>query len=125
MQIWRRHTLGIQARLTLLALVTALPLVVLASFAILRTVDDQRAQLQRDVRERVENLLSDVDRQISAIQAELRVLAVSPSLRADDFLAFDRQMREALKIQGTSIVLLDTSLTWPIRPMVWQFSPGK
>jgi hypothetical protein len=56
----------------------------------------------------VENLLSDVDRQISAIQAELRVLAVSPSLRADDFLAFDRQMREALKIQGTSIVLLDT-----------------
>jgi len=73
----------------------------------------------------VENLLSDVDRQISAIQAELRVLAVSPSLRADDFLAFDRQMREALKIQGTSIVLLDTSLTWPIRPMVWQFSPGK
>ena len=108
MQIWRRHTLGIQARLTLLALVTVLPLVVLASFAILRTVDDQRAQLQRDVRERVENLLSDVDRQISAIQAELRVLALSPSLRADDFLAFDRQMREALKIQGTSIVLLDT-----------------
>ena len=108
MQIWRRHTLGIQARLTMLALMTALPLVVLASFAILRTVDDQRAQLQRDVRERVENLLSDVDRQISAIQAELRVLALSPSLRADDFLAFDRQMREALKIQGTSIVLLDT-----------------
>jgi signal transduction histidine kinase len=108
MQIWRRHTLGIQARLTMLALMTALPLVVLASVAILRTVDDQRAQLQRDVRERVEDLLSDVDRQISAIQAELQVLAVSPSLQADDFFAFDRQMREALKIQGTSIVLLDT-----------------
>jgi signal transduction histidine kinase len=108
MQIWWRHTLGIQARLTMLALMTALPLVVLASVAILRTVDDQRAQLQRDVRERVEDLLSDVDRQISAIQAELRVLAVSPSLQADDFFAFDRQMREALKIQGTSIVLLDT-----------------
>jgi hypothetical protein len=108
MQIWRRHTLGIQARLTMLALVTALPLVVLASFVILRTVDDQRAQLQRDVRDQVEDLLSDVDRQISAIQAELRVLAVSPSLQGGDFLAFDRQMREALKIQGTSIVLLDT-----------------
>ena len=37
----RRRTLGIQARLTLLTLVTALPLVALASFAILRTVDDQ------------------------------------------------------------------------------------
>ena len=38
----------------MLALVTALPLVALASFAILRTVDDQRAQIQRDVKERVE-----------------------------------------------------------------------
>jgi signal transduction histidine kinase/CheY-like chemotaxis protein len=104
----RRHTLGIQARLTMLALVTALPLAALASFSILRTVDDQRALMQRDVRERVEGLLTDVDRQISAIQAELQVLAISPSLQAGDFLAFDRQMREALKIQGTSLVLLDT-----------------
>ena len=104
----RRHTLGVQARLTMLALVTALPLVALASFAILRGVDDQRAQMQRDVRERVENLLTDVDRQISAIQAELQVLATSPNLQAGDFLPFDRQMRDALKIQGTAIVLLDT-----------------
>ena len=88
----RRHTLGIQARLTTLALVTALPLFALASFAIMRTVDDQRAQMQRDVRERVEDLLADLDRQISAIQAELQVLAKSPSLQAGDFLAFDRQM---------------------------------
>ena len=104
----RCHMPGIQARLTMLALVTALPLFALACFAILRTVDDQRAQMQRDVRERVEDLLADVDRQISAIQAELQVLAISPNLRAGDFLAFDRQMREALKIQGTAIVLLDT-----------------
>ena len=43
----RRHSLGIPARLTMLALVTALPLVAVASFAILRTVDDQRAQIQQ------------------------------------------------------------------------------
>jgi len=53
-------------------------------------------------------LLTDVDRQISAIQAELQVLAVSPSLQDDDLRAFDRQMRAALKIRGTAIVLLDT-----------------
>jgi signal transduction histidine kinase/ActR/RegA family two-component response regulator len=104
----RRRTRGIQARLTLLTLVTALPLVALASFAILRTVEDQRTQIQRDVRDRVENLLADVDRQISAIQTELQVLAVSPSLQTGDLLAFDHQMRLALKIQGTSIVLHDT-----------------
>jgi signal transduction histidine kinase/ActR/RegA family two-component response regulator len=105
---WRRHTLGIQARLTLLTLVTVLPLVALASFAILRAVDAQRAQIQGDVGARVDNLLADVDRQISSIQAELQVLAVSPSLREGDFPAFDRQMRAALEIRGTSIVLHDT-----------------
>ena len=106
--LWCRHTLSIQARLTLLTLVTVLPLVALASFAILRAVDAQQAQMQRDVGERVDNLLADVDRQISSIQAELQVLAVSPSLRDGDFSAFDRQMRAALEIRGTSIVLHDT-----------------
>jgi hypothetical protein len=104
----RRRNFGIQVRLTMLAVATALPLVALASFAILRTVDDQRTQIQQEVRQRVEDLLADVDRQISAIQAELQVLAVSPSLQEGDFAAFDRQMRAALKIRGTSIVLHDT-----------------
>ncbi len=104
----RRRSFGIQARLTMLAVATALPFVMLASFAILRMVDDQRAQIQQDVRRKVENLLGEVDRQISAIQAELQVLAVSPSLRSGDFSAFDQQMRAALKIRGTSIVLHDT-----------------
>ena len=104
-----RLTLGIQARLVILIMVTVLPLVGLASFAMLRTVDDERAQIQRDVRDRVEGLLADVDRWISSIQAELQVLAVSPNLQEGDFARFDRQMREALKIQGTSIVLYDTN----------------
>jgi PAS domain S-box-containing protein len=103
-----RLTLGIQARLVILILATVLPLVGLASFGMIRTVDDERARIERDMRDRVADLLVDVDRQITSIQAELRVLAVSPSLQTGDFAAFDRQMREALKIQGTSIVLLDT-----------------
>ncbi len=105
----RRRSFGIQARLTMLAVVTALPLVALASWAVLRMVDDQRTQIQQDVEQRVEDLLADVDRQVSAIQAELQVLAVSPSLRDGDFAAFDQQMRAALKIRGTSIVLHDTT----------------
>ena len=88
----------------MLALSTALPLVALAGFVILRAVDDQRAQIQRDVRARIENLLANVDRQISAIQAELQVLAVAPSLQDGDLPAFDRQMRAALTIRGTAIV---------------------
>jgi signal transduction histidine kinase/CheY-like chemotaxis protein len=104
----RRHSWGIQARLTLLALVTALPLVALASFAILRTVDDQRAQMQSNVQQMVEVTLAEIDREISAMQAELGVLATTPSLQMGNLMAFDRQMREALTIRGTAIVLLDT-----------------
>lgn len=106
--LWARHTLGIQARLTLLTLVTVLPLVALASTIMLRMVDDQRAQIESDVWQRVGSFLADVDRQISAIQAELQVLATSPSLPTGDFRAFDEQMRAALTIRGTSIVLHDT-----------------
>jgi hypothetical protein len=104
----RRHSLGIQARLVILVLATVLPLVGLASFAILRTVDNERAQLQRGVKDMVENLLGDLDRQISSIHAELRVLATAPSLQTGDLAAFDRQMREAIEIHGTSIALYDT-----------------
>ena len=104
----RGHSLGIPARLTMLALVTALPLVAVGSFAILRTVDDQRAQIQSDVKQMVESFLADVDREISAIWAELQVLATSPSLQSGNFREFDQQMRAALKIRGTSIVLHDT-----------------
>ena len=103
-----RLTLGIQARLVILILATVLPLVGLASATILRTVDDEQARIQRDVKERAENLLGDVDRQIASIQGELQVLAVSPSLQTGNFVAFDRHMREALKIRGTSIALHDT-----------------
>jgi signal transduction histidine kinase/ActR/RegA family two-component response regulator len=104
----RRRNLGIQARLTMVAVATALPLVALASFAVLRTVDDQRTQIQSDVRQMAERFLADVDRQIGAIQAELQVLATSPSLQTGDLRAFDEQMRAALTIRGTSIVLHDT-----------------
>src|SRR5215472_5909656 len=107
--IFRRSALGIQARLVILVLVTVLPLVGLASFAMIRAVDDERTRIERDVGERVEGMLANVDREITSIQAELRVLAVSPSLQTGDFASFDREMREALKVQGTSIVLRDTT----------------
>ncbi len=103
-----RLTLGIQARLVILVLVTVLPLVGLSCFAMIRPVKDERTQIEHDARETVGNLLAELDRQISGIQAELQVLAVSPSLQSGDFAAFDGQMREALKVQGTSIVLHDT-----------------
>jgi PAS domain S-box-containing protein len=103
----RRRTLGIRARLVILILVTVLPLVGLSSFTIVRMVDRERSQIQRDVTERVQTLLADVDREIERIQVSLLILASSPSLAQSDFEAFASQIKEALKVQGLAIGLHD------------------
>ncbi|MDB5409559.1 MAG: hypothetical protein JWL84_4471 [Rhodospirillales bacterium] len=101
------RSLGIQARLSILVLVAVLPLVALSSLAIVHAVDDERGRLQREVRARAEQLVTDLDRQITGIQAALQLLATSPALQSDDLAGFYRQLREAVNIQGLSMVLAD------------------
>ena len=105
--ILHRHTLSIRTRLMMLTLATVLPLVAVGGFAIIRTVDDQKVQVEQSVRRTVDGLLGDIDRQIIAIETELKVLAVSPSLQSEDLYPFFQQMYAALPLQGTAIVLLD------------------
>ena len=100
--------LGIQARLLMLAFATALPLVVLAGVITISFIDDQRAQIKHEVAGKVSDLLNDLDSQISSIQVELEVLATLPSIQSGDLTAFDRQLRAAIKVQGTGLVLHDT-----------------
>jgi hypothetical protein len=69
--ILHRHTLSIRTRLMMLTLATVLPLVAVGGFAIIRTVDDQKVQVEQGVRRTVDGLLGDIDRQIIAIEAEL------------------------------------------------------
>src|SRR3984893_16383426 len=107
--VQRRRSAGIRARLVSLVLVTVLPLVALSSFAILRTVDNERSRLERDVRERAESLLANVDREIRGVQVSLQILASSPNLQRGDMEAFASQIREALKVQGLAIGLHDTA----------------
>jgi signal transduction histidine kinase/CheY-like chemotaxis protein len=106
--ILRRHTLSIRTRLMMLTLATVLPLVAVGGFAMIRTVDDQTAQVEQGIGRTVDGLLGDIDRQIIAIEAALQVLAVSPSLQSEDLYPFYQQMYAALPLQGTVIVLLDT-----------------
>jgi PAS domain S-box-containing protein len=103
----RRRTLGIRARLVILILVTVLPLVGLSSFAIVRIVDRERSQVERDIRERVQILLANVDREIERVQVSLLILASSPNLAQGDPEAFASQIKEALKVQGLAIGLHD------------------
>ena len=105
----RQRSLSIQTRLVILILVTVLPLVGLSSFAILRIVNGERAQIERDVRERVGILCAAVDREIASVQLSLQILASSPTLQQGDMQAFASQIREALKVQGLAIGLHDTT----------------
>src|SRR6516164_4881177 len=102
------RALGIQARLMILATVTALPLVVLAGVAAMSVIDNQRAQLKNEVAGKVNGLLNDIDSQINAIQVELKVLSQLPSIQSGDIAAFDRQLRAAIRVYGTALVLHDT-----------------
>ena len=86
--IFFRRALSIHTRLTILTLATVLPLVSVGGFAVIRTVDDQKVRVEQDVAKTVDSLLGDIDRQIIAIESELQVLAVSPSLQAEDLYAF-------------------------------------
>ena len=86
----RRRTLGIRARLVILILVTVLPLVGLSSFAIVRIADRERSQIERDIRERVQILLANVDREIERVQVSLLILASSPNLARGDLESFGR-----------------------------------
>lgn len=104
----RRRALSIHSRLIMLTLATVLPLVAVGGVSIIWMVDDQNYRVEQSVMRTVDGLLGDIDRQIIAIQAELRLLAVSPNLQSEDLYPFYQQMNAALPLQGTSIVLLDT-----------------
>jgi signal transduction histidine kinase len=103
-----RSPLGIQARLMALAAVTALPLVALVGVAVISFIDLQRQQLENEVAGKVNALVNDVDQQIRAIQVELKMLASLPSVQSGDLATFDRQLRAAVQVYGTALVLHDT-----------------
>jgi signal transduction histidine kinase len=90
-----------------LASVTALPLLVLAAVAAVSVIEAERTQLKNEVAGKVNALVNDIDRQLEAIQVELKVLATLPSIQSGDLASFDRQLRGAIQIYGTTLVLHD------------------
>ena len=108
MNLRHYRTLGIQARLMMLACVTALPLVVLGCVTAISFIEARRVALKHEVAGKVNGLLNDIDGQIGAIQVELEVLSKLPSIQLGDLTTFDRQLRAAIQVYGTALVLHDT-----------------
>jgi len=92
----------------MLAFATALPLVVLAGVITISFINAQRAQIKHEVAGKVSDLVNDLDSQIGSIQVELEVLAALPSIQSGDLTTFDEELRAAIKVRGTGLVLHDT-----------------
>jgi len=92
----------------IMASVTALPLVVLAGVTAISGIETQHVQLKHEVAGKVNGLLNDIDREINAIEVELKALASLPSIQSGDMATFDRELRAAIQVHGTGLVLHDT-----------------
>jgi signal transduction histidine kinase len=90
-----------------LAAVTTFPFVILAGVTAISVIEAERTQLKNEVTGKVSALVNDIDRQLEAIQVELRVLASLPSIQSSDLASFDKQLRAAIKVYGTTLVLHD------------------
>src|SRR6516225_12391503 len=92
----------------MLACVSSLPLGVLGCVTAISFIEARRVALKHEVAGKVNGLLNDIDGQIGAIQVELEVLSQLPSIQSGDLATFDRQLRAAIQVYGTALVLHDT-----------------
>ncbi|MFO1127739.1 MAG: PAS domain S-box protein [Rhodospirillales bacterium] len=97
-------------------------LVVVAGFGIWN-VDLQRETVRRNLLDAVGSLSLNVDRDIEAVQASLRTLALAQSLQEGDFAAFQNQAVEAARPFDGWIVLADRSLQQIVNSRVPYGSP--
>ena len=101
----RDHTLT--WHLAALEIVVAVPLLALAIIPTSIYVASERVRLESVAKVAREDVLSLIDRDLSAKTAILRALATSPALDAGDFDRFDSQARELIGFERFNIVLRD------------------
>jgi two-component sensor histidine kinase len=87
------------------------PLLLLAVYTGFRITDAQLDQAHKDLMNDARTLSGEVDREIVSEIEKLEALAFSPSLRQDDFAAFQRQAEASLAFrQGGNIMLIDRNM---------------
>ncbi|MFO1159343.1 MAG: HWE histidine kinase domain-containing protein [Reyranellaceae bacterium] len=82
--------------LILFALIVAVPLLLLVSVLLYRSVTLEREQIEQRIGQVLEALVADVDRDIERRIAVLETLSTSPLLAREDWPAFYAQAKEAL-----------------------------
>jgi hypothetical protein len=107
----RPATGGDTMRRRLLALTATLiiPAAVAGMLLLAYAYTKERAATALQVQATARALSIVVDRQLGQAEALIRALGTAPSLIDGDFASFDRQARAANKIEGSWVVVLDTS----------------
>ena len=100
----RGHTAA--AHLVLLALIVAVPLLLLVGILLYRSTTLETGQIERRIGQVLEALSADIDRDIDRRIAVLETLSTSPLLAAEDWPAFHAQAKEALRGRAY-LVLID------------------
>ena len=102
----RRYSL--RASLLLLIAVCVLPAAVVSGSLAYANYRLQREQTYQNTVLLARKIASDLDRELSAVESGLRVLATSPDLAAGDLRAFHQRARDAIKSQIVyNYVLMD------------------
>jgi PAS domain S-box-containing protein len=86
------------------AFVVAIPLLMLVSALLYRSVTLEREQIRQRISQVLEALTADVDRDMDRRVALLETLSTSPSLRAEDWPAFHKQAKDSLR--GRAYIVL-------------------
>jgi PAS domain S-box-containing protein len=85
---------------------TVAPLLLFGVYAGVRMAEAQLDQARRDLLIQAHAISANIDRQLASETQKLRALAASPSLREDDFAAFQRQAEAALPGPRRGLILL-------------------
>lgn len=100
------RAMSIRARLAILILVTAVPLISFAIGLVLWHSKTEQDSLRQHAAGAAVAAMQAVDRELAGAISALQVLAASPSLAAGDFRAFHAQAKSAVGIGGNSVIVL-------------------
>lgn len=98
----------LKTSLYLLALACTVPVSIVAAGLVFFLLNESYTRTQDELSERASLLAGAVELRIQNVSEDLEVLAVSPALRAGDFLTFRSHLLEASRVMGAfGVVLVD------------------
>jgi signal transduction histidine kinase len=96
----------IQFWLNCLVVACVLPVIIVATFIIFRSFNQERAAFERDLLGTARALTQAVDAELKGARSALLVLAMSPYLRSDDLARFYDDARQLLNAINVDIIVL-------------------